>query len=633
MKPLLLVIVLCAFSFNTLFPQSFNWSWVHGDSAVNKFGIYGSKGLPAPQNKPGARNRSNNWKDMAGNLWMFGGGGCATKNSGYLNDLWKYSPVTNQWAWIHGDSTPNKKSYYGTIGVAAAGNKPGARKNCVTWRDASDNLWLFGGYGYSAGTIVGNLNDLWKYNTTTNQWTWIKGDTITNVAGLYGNKGISSPTRKPGARQLSTGWTDNQGNLWLFGGLGYDENGVLGDMNDLWKYTPATNKWTWIKGDSTVNKTGIYGLRGSINPTNCPGARAASVSWQDGAGNFFLLGGYGYDDLNLGYLSDLWKYNTNTNQWSWINGNNKINIRPSYGARGVPSPGNSPGARDFSLATNDAGGQIWLFGGFGYPSNGFGYLNDLWRYDNDSNQWTWVNGDMNDNVTGIYGSMGTNSNLSKPGSRQQGVVWTDANGVLWIFGGQGYNETTLGSLNDMWKYSPENLLPVQLISFTGKKQNTNNVLNWTVENETNFDRYDVEKSNNGKDFIKSGSIKALGTKNYQFVDELSILQNQHYRLKLIDKDGKWKFSNTVSVYRDKAENITIYPNPAVNVFYLKSDKILNGKISVEIIDINGKVLGNQSINANNNYIAVNIDHIPPGVYQVRMIHKDEYSTQPLVIVK
>ena len=488
MKTLISFVVLCAMSVNYSFSQQRQWSWVHGDSSINKYGVYGILGTNSPNNKPGARNRSNSWTDSWGNLWLFGGGGCATTNSGFLNDLWKYSPTTNHWTWMHGDNTPNKKSNYGIAGIPKATNKPGARKNSVTWRDASDNLWMFGGNGFSSGSTAGNLNDLWKYNITTNQWTWINGDTITNALGIYGTKGISSPTKKPGARQLSVGWIDSQGNLWLFGGLGYDENGVLGDMNDLWKYTPSNNKWTWVKGDSLCNIKSNYGTRGYPSNSNNPGARAAGVSWQDNAGNFFMMGGYGYDNSNPGYLSDLWKYNVTTNQWVWINGNNNINVRPSYGAKGFPSPGNSPGARDFSYASTDATGKLWLYGGFGYPSNGFGYLNDLWRYDSDSNEWTWMSGDRNDNVMGMYGVKGSASISSKPGSRQQGVVWSDLNGSLWIFGGQGYNESGLGFLNDMWKYGSENLLPLQLISFTGKKHYDNNELTWTVENEKNFDR-------------------------------------------------------------------------------------------------------------------------------------------------
>jgi hypothetical protein len=52
---------------------------------------------------------------------------------------------------------------YGTQGVSAAANVPGARVLAVSWTDASGNLWLFGGDGYGANGTSGNLNDLWRY--------------------------------------------------------------------------------------------------------------------------------------------------------------------------------------------------------------------------------------------------------------------------------------------------------------------------------------------------------------------------------------------------------------------------------------------------------------------------------------
>ncbi len=634
MKSLLHLVVFCAFSFNLLNAQTKNWAWVKGDSSINKYGIYGIKGSNSPANKPGARNRSNNWTDASGNLWMFGGSGSATRNSGYLNDLWKYNPSTNEWIWINGDSLVNKKSTYGTIGVVSQGNKPGARKNSITWTDNANNLWLFGGYGYSSSSTVGILNDLWKYNISTNQWTWVKGDTITNAAGLYGTKGTSSPNKKPGARHLSVGWADTQGNLWLFGGFGYDETGASGDLSDLWKFDIATNKWTWVKGDNIINVKGKYGVRSIPAISNNPGARAAPISWSDGAGNFYLFGGYGYDALTPGYLSDLWKYNINSNTWTWINGDNIINVRPNYGFRGVPSSTNNPGARVFSIAGTGADGKIWLFGGFGYPGNGFGYLNDLWKYDTDLNEWTWIKGNTNDNMPGYYGQLGSASNSSTPGSRQQGVAWVDLLGTFWLFGGQGYTASTFGYLNDLWKYGSENSLPVHLLSFTGKKTNETNELTWAVENEINFDRYEIEKSINGKDFQKTGAIKAIKAKVYHYVDyALNVSQTQYYRLKMIDKDGKSTLSNVVTLTTKTSNSLSIYPNPAVDKFYLNVAKPITGKATVEIIDACGKILTRKIIGANNLNIPMTTNNLPPGTYQIRLVNNDEIFIQPLVIIK
>src|SRR5688500_11850651 len=79
--------------------------------------------------------------------------------------------------------------------------------------------------------------------TTNSQWKWLKGDSLQNNPGSYGIKGMPDSTNEPAARYGSTSWSDAAGNLWLFGGFGY--------FNDLWKYDPATNLWTWMKGNNT----------------------------------------------------------------------------------------------------------------------------------------------------------------------------------------------------------------------------------------------------------------------------------------------------------------------------------------------------------------------------------------------
>ena len=64
---------------------------------------------------------------------------------------------------------------YGTLGVAASGNIPESRVPAGSWTDKSGNLWLFGGQGLDSNGIIGWLNDLWEYNISTNQWTWMSG--------------------------------------------------------------------------------------------------------------------------------------------------------------------------------------------------------------------------------------------------------------------------------------------------------------------------------------------------------------------------------------------------------------------------------------------------------------------------
>jgi len=122
------------------------WTWVSGDNTTNNTPVYGTQGIPAAANKPGERDGQAKWMDAAGNLWFFGG---EDHNFDYYNDLWKYTKATGQWTWVSGNPGTYNSGVYGTKGVVAAGNIPGARSRSVSWTDAAGDLWLFGGYGVS----------------------------------------------------------------------------------------------------------------------------------------------------------------------------------------------------------------------------------------------------------------------------------------------------------------------------------------------------------------------------------------------------------------------------------------------------------------------------------------------------
>ena len=64
-------------------------------------------------------------------------------------------------------------------------------------------------------------------------------------------------------------------------------------MNDLWKYSPSTNQWTWVSGNKTVNVNGVCGTQEISSPSNFPGSREGSVSWIDSNGTLWLFGGEG----------------------------------------------------------------------------------------------------------------------------------------------------------------------------------------------------------------------------------------------------------------------------------------------------------------------------------------------------
>ena len=364
----------------------------------------------------------------------------------------------NEWTWVGGADTGNANGVYGTLGTAAAANIPGARYGSHPWTDAAGNMWLFGGIGNDSAGKFDDLNDLWKYSAVTKQWTWTGGSKAVAALGVYGTRGTAAAANTPGARDGGIIWTDSAGNVWLFGGEGYDSTGNDDFLNDLWKYNPATNQWTWVGGPSTAGGLGVYGTQGTAAAANLPGARDAAMGWVDSAGNFWLFGGYGYDSTTNSAsleLNDLWMYNTTTNQWTWIGGSNIGNAKGVYGTKGVAAAGNVPGARDSAATWVDKSGTVWLFGGYGYDSAGTTgqSLADLWTYSPSSGQWTWVNGANTGSVPAVYGAQGTAAAANTPGSRFGAVSWIDGAGNFWLFGGAFNLPGGNVQLNDVWEYS------------------------------------------------------------------------------------------------------------------------------------------------------------------------------------
>lgn len=358
--------------------------------------------------------------------------------------------TANEWTWMSGgNSNATSGAVYGTEGVAAASNTPGPRQGAVGWTDSSGNLWLFGGGGYVNSTTLGDLNDLWEFNITTKEWTWVSGEDTVNNQGTWGTQGVASASYVPGGLEGAVGWTDNNGNFWLFGGGGY---GYLSDgdgLNDVWEFNPATKAWTWVSGSNTANPQGVYGTQGVAATSNTPGGRANAVAWTDSNGNFWLFGGYGKDSTGtFGYLNDLWEFNPTTKEWTWVGGSNTVNVPGAYGTQGVAAPSNVPGARDSAVSWIDASGNFWLFGGFGGDESlgGSGSFNDLWEFSPSTKEWTWVSGDNTGNQPGVYGTQGVAAAGNVPGAREYAVGWEDSSGNLWLYGGEGFG--------DLWEFSP-----------------------------------------------------------------------------------------------------------------------------------------------------------------------------------
>lgn len=345
-------------------------------------------------------------------------------------------------------------------------------------------------WGY-AGTVTANVSNI-VIDCGHDDWTWIDGEKIAGVPGTpqYGQFPTSVPTsipnpltNTPGARYGATGWTDKFGNLFLFGGTGFELTGnpspdtLNAPMQDLWVCVTLDDgcEWQLVGGYDTTPVGGgtTPPTRGSLIITAAqqggqsavvaPASRLGAASWTDTAGNLWLFGGSTGGTTGGNFLNDLWEYDTTNfggSDYTTVEGTWIQKTTAGIDQAGVYTGGSlNPGSRTNAVTWTDASGNFWLFGGDGYDSLGhIGYLNDLWKFN--GTVWTFVSaGNTNlANQLGIYGTQGVATATNMPGGRQEAAGWADANGNLWLFGGEGEDSagTQDGILNDLWMYSITN---------------------------------------------------------------------------------------------------------------------------------------------------------------------------------
>jgi hypothetical protein len=176
---------------------------------------------------------------------------------------------------------------------------------------------------------------------------------------------------------------------------------------------------------------------------------------------------------------------------------------------------------------------------------------------------------------------------------------------------------------------PNAPLPVHLISFNARSEGKAALLSWATASELNCDRFVIERSESGKVWKQVGSIQARNNtsseEEYFFTDSEVVLRRAYYRLKLIDIDGSFAYSNIKPLDFGGSQS-AIFPNPAGNdgqLQLLQSEDIsmitifnLSGKKELETSTITNKI---------------SIQHLPPGSYILRLRHKDGSDTSHTVV--
>jgi hypothetical protein len=306
------------------------WAWISGFSdPVNEGvfypGVYGVKGVPAANNTPPARLFGSS-VSAGDSLYLFAGSLTFNADDMY-NDLWQFNETSLEWVWISGDSTLNSKGIYNqTV------SSPGARCEHQGFYDIESNsLFYFGGYGKDAAGGVNYLNDLWKFDTNTANWTFIRGSTIKDSPGMYGIVGFSNQSNDPSSRCSYHLWFQTSSRTaYLFGGQMQESS----FQDDFWRLDLESMSWTWLGGSSSEKfGNGVYGTLGLFEPQNYPPSRFRSIFWQESTFLFLFAG----EPADSGIASDLWVYWIDENVWAWISGPSVSGDSGTFGPQGVES--------------------------------------------------------------------------------------------------------------------------------------------------------------------------------------------------------------------------------------------------------------------------------------------------------
>jgi gliding motility-associated-like protein len=514
MKRSLLIILLLIVKATASMAQSGTWIWMHGTDSSG-LSNYGVLGVPSDSSLPTARYQSAYWKDKQGNFWMFGGVSFINITNQEQNDMWKYNPSTNQWAWMNGPKyLTDVNGEFGVQGIPSPNNYPSIRGwgvNC--WTDTAGMMWLYGGYGADSNGTRGDLSDLWKFNPNTNEWTWMKGRPTVYEFTKFGTQNVFADSVTPGSiQEVKSSWIDKSNTVHIFGGIhvnifsyGYESS------NHMWQFDQNINQWRWRKGNNAVSVNGVYGTKGVEDTANYPPGRASYTKWMDVFGNFYIFGGGRFRNSTMtaaqtNMLNDTWKYNPVSNAWTWVNGPNSFNTYNGYGPFCLQDSIKFPNPRiENQTSQNDiCVNAFWNFGGYSQLKQKS--YNDLWLYNSLENDWVRVHGKDTVGYAGIAGAKGIAAPTNEIGGRCGVGIWLGNNyNDLWIFGGINHNLSDV--TNDMWHFIPDSNcfrvkfeLPLLPPNDTAICKGENSILynvdtNWLVQiNPNNGVTYNTDSS-------------------------------------------------------------------------------------------------------------------------------------------
>ncbi len=209
----------------------------------------------------------------------------------------------------------------------------------------------------------------------------------------------------------------------------------------------------------------------------------------------------------------------------------------------------------------------------------------------------------------------------------------DEDPVLSVFAAGGFNQIM---------QVQSTILPIILKSFTATKyKETSAILNWISASEVNSSHFEVERSINTLDWTHIRDVKAAGNSykelSYKLVDNDLPLNKRstetvfYYRLKMVDLDGAYEYSDVEAVRFDalKTSRLEIFPNPTANDVYVTLDNVGEQGVLLSVIDKAGRLVLSQKLTQGDEE-RVSLANLPAGIYYITVDQDGERYTQKVI---
>lgn len=177
-------------------------------------------------------------------------------------------------------------------------------------------------------------------------------------------------------------------------------------------------------------------------------------------------------------------------------------------------------------------------------------------------------------------------------------------------------------------------LPVTLLSFSAALQSKSVELNWETATEVNSNYFDVERSTDAVRFESIARINAAGNsslkRSYTLEDAHALQTNAdilYYRLKMVDKDGVYKYSRIADVHlNDVSVDVKLSPNPTRDILTITLNNAGSSKLTLRITDMSGKPVYQANLAGAGNIQKINVNGFASGIYYLQVIGNGQIKT-------